>query len=265
MEGSFHRIARVMMLGTKAEALHALTHIGNTVATLIGKVLRVVLVLVMYWTIAYRVPNIPLWDTERFIFLGLTFYSIDLIASVFFHRNLLYYLPNDIHSGRLDRFLMQPLPLLPRIAFQRIDVIDALTAVVVCIYGVTRTVAAGFPIMNVIAFFVLCLFGVIATAGTVLIFGSLAFFTHSQDESGHVVDAVMSIGRFPLTVFPRGIKEIFLYTLPTGLIATIPVIALFDGISLGMWLFVLLYTSILLYSGWQLWNRGLRNYQSLNG
>lgn len=246
--------------GFAIETAYAINFLAGTC----GKILRVVLLLVFFQALTINVPAIGHWDTASLYILAATFYITDLIASVLFHRTLLFHMAGLIRKGEFDRFLIQPVSTLAHVAFHRIDPGDFLTLLpfgVFLIY-VVQHFGLEFSAAAILLYGVLILNAVVFIFSLTLILGSISFWAMQTDGFGRFTDHISGAARFPIDIFPKNFKRIVFYFFPIAILSIVPTLALFGKATLFDILYSIVFTALLFVVSLFTWQQGLKRYDS---
>lgn len=264
MAGKARRYIELIWLFIKFDYFVETAYTANFIAASLGKVTRVALSLVFFHALSVAVPGIPKWNELALFILVATFYIVDLIASIFFQRNILFHLPKAIRDGSLDRILVKPIHTLFHVSMQRIDIGDTIALIPFGFFWWYVWDRFQFqPSMLAVGAYVLCLFiALAATYGMVLILGSLSFWTVKSEGFGRFIDYISAAAIFPITLFPQQIQVLFFYVIPIALFAFIPTQALLGSLTWSMLIYAITATTLLLCVGAMVWSRGLQQYQS---
>lgn len=264
MVGSVTRYRKLLVLFLKSDFYLQSAYTLNFFSGVVGKILRIVLVLLFFQTLVLAVPGIPQWGSLELSVLAATFYITDLIASVLFHRNLLFHLPREIHDGTFDRTLRLPVPTLFYTAFQRIDAGDFLATLpfIVFWFYIGQHAVLAFTAWSIVLYIVLVLHAIVFIFALTLLVGSTAFWFPRGDGFGRLIDSSTGAGRFPFTIFPKKFQFVVFYVFPLALLATIPTQALLGTAQPFQMVYVVGFTFMLFVVSLLVWKRGLRAYQS---
>jgi ABC-2 type transport system permease protein len=235
----------------------------NFVFAVLGKLLRIGFVVIFFQSLT-RVADIPGWNGTALWVLAATFYLVDLAASVFFQRNLLYYLPEMIRTGQLDRILTKPVSPLALTAFHVIDVGDALAIAPLVVFWTGLAVGQGIELTigRVAAYLGLVALALVLTFFLMLLLGSLSFWTVRGDGFGRFVDRLTTVAQFPLDLFPRAVRVLLFSVVPLALLATLPTQALFGRVAPVQIIAASVATVAIGGLALLAWHRGLQRYSS---
>jgi ABC-2 type transport system permease protein len=264
MAGNFGRYSQLLYLFTKFDLSIHTTYLINFFAGVVGKLLRVFLIMLFFKTLVLRVPGIPQWNEMQLYVLAVTFYVTDLIASILFHRNLLYHLPRMIRDGTFDRILVKPIPQLFHAAFNRIDMQDMLAFIPFIYFWVYIIQHFDVPATpgTIALYIVLVLNAVVFTFALVLLLGSTSFWLTRGDGFGRLVDHATGSARFPFDIFPEKFKFVVFYIVPVALLATVPTQALLRLAAPLHIVYSVAFTVVLLFVALLVWRKGVNVYQS---
>jgi len=264
MVANIKRYAVLLLLFLKSDFYMQTAYASNFVISTLAKILRVGIVMVSYHTLVVSVPNIPSWSTPELYILAATFYVTDLVASIFFHRNLLYHLPREIREGTFDRTLQLPVPQLFYTAFQRIDAGDFFAVVPFAAFWVyvVQHFSLDLTFSAVVGYSVMVCNAIVFIFALVLLTGSSAFWFQRGDGFGRLLDNVTGAARFPFAVFPQAFQFVVFFIVPVALLATIPTQVLLGKAQMSQVLYSLVFTAVLLCIAVAVWRKGIRVYQS---
>jgi ABC-2 type transport system permease protein len=227
-----------------------------------GKVIRMVLLLLFFQAVFFKVDALGQWTFDQVLLLFATFHMVDYLMSITFQRNLSYHLPALIQNGNLDSRMILPVNLLFLSSLESIDMMDlvsfipclgllayalyrlefAFTWLQALVYGLARTRCCSF-----------CRRSDIAT---------ISFWTTQSAGLGRIFDDLTRIGRYPLDIFEGFWKFVFIYVLPLALIAQAPSQALLGSLDPGFALYAFGCSSLLVVIAVGFWKMGLRAYSS---
>ena len=266
MVGNVQRHLQLLIVYAKQSLVNETTYRSNFVMATIGKILRIILLMVFFYSVSQRVPSIGEWNTETLYILVATFYIVDLVASIFFQRNLLYHLPRAIQDGTFDTFLLAPVSTLFQSSFRRIDPGDTVALIPFVGFWIwmVRSLTLDLTTFHVVAYLLFVLIGILLTYALTLGFGALAFWTVRGDGLGRMVDSITNASVYPLDIYPQPLRTVFLSAIPIALFAVIPTQALTGTLSVAHGILSLVVTTVFFCLALLLWNRGLRRYNSVS-
>ncbi len=264
MAGSIIRYLSLTQLAAKFGLYNESAYLINFIAATFGKLLRIGLFMIFFDSIALVVVQVPSWTRDGLLTIIATFFIVDLVASILFHRNLLFHLPEHIQDGTFDRYVVRPAPTLFQVSFRVIDIGDVVTLVPFIIFWgwmVSRFPAAigtgaifGYIGMMVVA--------VVFLYALVLLIGSISFWTVRGDGAGRLTDYMAGAASFPLDIFAAPFRQIAFWVVPVAILSVVPAQVLFGTASLMVVGYSILFTVVLLCIALRVWNRGVRRYDS---
>lgn len=206
-------------------------------------------------------PSIGGWSGSQVLLLfGLTAGALGL-SELFF--NHLWYLPYYIVNGELDRLLLYPVRSLPFFlitspelhSFGNLASGLALTG-----WSLALTDAAWWA-WPLALFCMAC--GAVIYTGVLVICSSLSFFfTGPRFGLAMLVHHLLMTSRYPLGIFPEGMRLLLLVVVPFGAFNYLPAHHLFHGG--GLWKVAalpLLAAGVVTLLAWKAWETGLSRYE----
>lgn len=222
-----------------------------------------VFVLLLFFDFLYLYTNaLASWTHEQILVLVACYFTIEFIYGITFHRNLLYWFPNQLRKGDFDFTLVKPVVPLFHTSFQAFDFFDLFsTAPVVFLWiYIFKTTEVSWPMVPLVLFFIIL--GLVFMYGFTLLIASTAFWTIQATGLGRMTEHFMRVGRYPADVFTGGWKILFWYVLPVGIIATLPAKIWFSMVDISYAAYTFFITIALFAAALGLWRHGLRHYQS---
>lgn len=203
------------------------------------------------------------WTRGEMYVLSLFWMLSDEIY-IFFFSNNLYNLASKINEGTLDILITKPINTLFLVSTQYVGV-RAIQRFITY-FGVLIYVIIHFDIQftifsSVLAFFFLFC-GICINYAITLVLNTLNFWFEKIENINILWDSFVGTGKFPLEVFGRGLKILFLTFLPIAYLAYFPATAAL-GKNPGMMFGIIpLFTVFLLIIAISFWNFSLRRYTS---
>lgn len=204
------------------------------------------------------------------LIVGMRLMSHGLYVLAFDNITFLARLVND---GRLDGYLLRPMPLLVQVLISefRVSAVGDFT-VGLTVGGVAVTVSSVHWTVPAVLFGVAAVIGgMFVEAAVQLTLSCLLLRTPATWVLGNWVDRIMgTFGNYPLSVFPPLLRGLFTFVLPLAFIAYLPVLVLLGRTpsnSIDRWL---AYGSpvvgiVLFLAAARLWSWSLRYYRSVGG
>jgi len=229
-----------------------------------GKIIRIALLLFFFQAIFLQIDRLGQWTFDRVLLLFATFHVVDFLMSITFHRNLAFLLPRRIQRGELDWRMILPVNLLFFVSFEELDLMDFFSFIPTLGFlgYVLYRLDYNFSWVQGVAYVLLLGNALVFLFATILLIGTISFWTTQSAGIARIFDNLLKIGRYPLDIFEGFWKVIFIYLLPLVLIAQIPAQALLQALSFKFILSAFCVSGIFLVLALGFWRIGIRNYLS---
>ena len=167
-----------------------------------------------------------------------------------------------VRDGSFDYTLLQPVNSLFLVSFSRIvlwRIWDLVLAGVLIVVGLRLDGGSATPLS-------LVTFGLLVASGAAIIYSlwivliAFTFWFVKFDNNVTILQAMLSAGRYPATVYPPWLRLIVTFVVPVAVATTVPLQALRGDLGPGQ---VLLYLGVGAASvlvAMQVWKAGLRRY-----
>ncbi len=257
------RYLRLAQLLVTASYKRQIAYRASFFIAAIAKFTRVGLYLLLFESLLSFTSVIGGFGREAVLAHYATAYVLVLLAQTSFQRNLTFGIVRLIQRGRLDGMLVRPIHPLFQVAFNDGDLYDTIT-VIPLMFFLAATVARvpGLTVGRIVAYLaffpvtLLFLFGISALLST------LSFKIVRSNGAGRVLISVFRSAQYPVTAFGGGWQTLFLYILPIGLIATVPMLALTGSLHAGLAITSVMMGVGCFFIGCVTWMRGLKSYTS---
>ena len=243
-----------MKYGLQREMLNKVTFFSNIIFMILNNAAFLV-----QWIILFSLKdNIGGYSVKQVILLwGLASGTFG-VAHFFFKES--FNLAENINTGKLDTFLIQPKNVLLSVITSSVEVSaigDILYAyIMLLIYGVT--------IKNFILFTFFCIVGGIIMVCLSVIVASLSFWFGRVELLSHTLNTfITSFSTYPEGIFKGIIKVIFYTLIPIGFMSYIPVQVITTS-NYVLLLIVLLVAIFFIGITYIIFNKGLKKYSSSN-
>lgn len=171
----------------------------------------------------------------------------------------------DIREGSLDFALMRPVNTQFLISIREIvvyRVVDMILGLCVAGFGCYK-LTGQLPLDEAFLFAVLLAAGFVIVYGVWLILGTLCFWFIRVQNIEMVFWNVFEAGRFPIVIYPPGVRWTLTYLIPLAFITTVPAAALIGQESMltpnaPIWA-ILMAVAMFIVSN-RFWRFGLRHY-----
>lgn len=240
--------------GLQREMLNKVTFFSNIIFMILNNAAFLV-----QWLIIFSLKdNIGGYGIKQVILLwGLASGTFG-VAHFFFKEA--FNLSEDINTGKLDNYLIQPKNVLLSLITSSVEV----SAIGDLLYAYIMLFLYGITLKNFILFTFFCIVGGIIMVCLTVITASLSFWFGKVELLSHTLNTfITSFSTYPEGIFKGFIKVIFYTLIPIGFISYLPVNILTTFhytkilIVLGVTLLSIVLTFIVFY-------KGLKKYSSSN-
>jgi viologen exporter family transport system permease protein len=171
-------------------------------------------------------------------------------------------LMEDVRQGTLDYALTKPedAQLLVSVRETRIwQAVDILVGTIVLVVAVIQ-LENGIGVWDALAFAVALLLGAITIYCFWLILTTLAFWVVRIHETVELFEGVYQAGRWPVTVYPFGLRVMLTFLVPLAVAITVPAQGITSRLTPQILVLAFAFTALLVAATRWLWKRGLRRY-----
>ncbi|MBU2634525.1 MAG: ABC-2 family transporter protein [Nanoarchaeota archaeon] len=232
--------------------------LGLIFADLIGPI-----IILLIYTYSSGIPG---WKFEEFILFQGTFILVNGLA-----HTLLFGLPfqviRSVQQGTFDKVLIKPFNPLLYLSFSSIDIegiAEVLAGLGLIIWAFVKLGIIVFS-WNTLLFLFLILLAFVFLYATFVLMSSLAFLFVKSFGLFDLFFKIIDVARYPLSIYEGGMRFVFTFLIPIGIISFYPVNVLLGGLSIMTLLEILI--PVLLFLGFSvfMWNRAIRKYTSAGG
>jgi len=257
---SFHLLGSFFAQRAKASMAYRSDFFISTVSTVAFGVMNISLL----YAICSRIPTLLGWSfNELLLIYGLGELNFGVFAMFF---TFLYGVPSlYIVEGKLDQKLTRPVPIYLQLAaegFNFKDIIIVAKGVGIVIYAATAlSLDISFSQSLMIALF--CMSAVAIYASVFTIFASLSFWVIDRSGFFSPLFPISDFSRFPVTIYPLGIRLFLTWVIPFAFVAFYPATAILDrGEFLNMAGLAPLVSLAFVLVASRIWKAGLARYES---
>jgi ABC-2 type transport system permease protein len=251
---------RLAIMSFWVQAVSPLSSFGY----LLGKLVRIAFFLVFLKGIFRHTDALAGYSLAEAALFFLTFNLVDILAQLFFRG--VYGIRGLIRDGEFDYFLIQPMNVLYRVAFNTVDFLDVLTALPVFIitFFVMKQIPSGLDPVNVALYMALLVNGLLIAFAIHVAVASLAVLTQELDNTIWLYRDLMTLGRFPADIYAPVMRGVITYVMPIAVMVSFPSKALL-GVLSGRWVLQALITALIsvALSLW-FWRFATRRYTSVS-
>lgn len=244
----------------KTSLLQAFSLKASFALRLVFMVFNNLIMLVGWWAMFTRFDTINGWTFKDFMFMtGLTVSAFSLWP--LFFRGAGIYMARLIEYGDLDTFILQPKNILFHISCSISDPSGFGDLIAGCLLIILSGLLTTSTVFLILFFF---LVAAICFLSINFIVSSLPFyFKNMADISERLFYIFFNIAGYPGSIYTGYAKLLLCTLLPTGLISILPV-QLLHQFSIGLFLYMLLFTLGLFSFSIFLFYKGLKRYESGN-
>lgn len=259
------RYLRLFIVLIKFGFIRATAYPPSFFAAIIGKILRIGLTLVFFQAIYLHTSILAGWNYSEILVLAASYFSIEAIVLVTFHRNLIYWFPQRLRDGTFDGLLTKPISPLFYTSFKIIDAFDltasSISVAILWWYIFSKQIISP-TFFEAGLFIFLSAIAVIFVFSLLLIVASTAFWTITTTGAGRLFESVFRAARFPGDIFKGPAKIALLYILPIGLIISVPADVLRGKFVWPHIIYLFVFTAVLSIAAFKFWHFALRRYSS---
>ncbi len=233
-----------------------------------GKLVRLVFFIVFIAAIFRHVSSVAGYSMEQVALFFLTFNLVDIVVQILFRG--IYMIGRDVREGDLDFYLIQPINPLFRICSNWVDFLDFLTllpvlGLIVYIFPrILHTYTAAELILNGLIYVVLCLNGIVIAFSIHVLVASVTVWTQQLENSIWMYRDLVSLGRFPVDIYPRFMRVILTYVFPISVMISFPSKALLGILAPEKILLAFVISGVLLFVALSTWKQALKRYTSVS-
>lgn len=212
-----------------------------------------------------QVPSLNGWDFSATLSLLGVYLIVSAIRNLFIGPSLesLVGLGQEVWSGQFDFTLLRPTNTQFLITFRiwrLFSLIDLTLGIGVFLYAVFQA-AETTSFMAWLLFFLSMTASIFILYAILLTFTALVFWNPGYLFTW-VFDAIFQLARYPLGIYPAGIRIILTWIIPVGIITTIPAQAITRQVGLPTVLLICTAAALLFFLSSWLFNKGIRQYHS---
>lgn len=214
----------------------------------------------------YAGGSIAGWSAqEAFLLTGIA--SLTHQIFVCFFINPLFMLPQHVWSGQFDYILTKPLhPLFSAAASSEVAISNIPNLIInfcVVVYLLFFN-KIEFNQINIVFFIAAIAFSIAVRVAFALLCVAPVFFSERLAGVEDSYWSVSSLGRYPLSVYPKWISKFLTFILPMGAIAYVPAGILYQKLTINDFLVSVIASTVFCFICYKFFMLSMRNYQSVN-
>ena len=231
---------------------------------LIGKLLRFFLFLIYLIAIFDHLPGLKGYKMPEVVLFFMVFNLID-VGSQFLFRGL-YGIKYLIEEGDFDKILTQPIHPLFRVSSMSTDLLDLLTLLPIGLVTFWTLSKLTVPVTasNLVFFIFLIGNAMILSYAFHVFVASLSVRTQELESAIWVYRDVMTLGRFPVSIYSELIRSILITLVPIGIMISFPAKALLGLLSWQGFFYAIGISLVFHVASQWFWRRTLREYCSIS-
>ncbi len=210
-----------------------------------------------------QTPSIAGWSKAEIYLLSTVWLIASEIFTALFSMGL-WNISSLITSGDLDIYLTKPVSTLFLVSCKQFIVRGVYRLIIKLgiLVWVLYTFHMSLSLKESLIAISLLLCSVIINYAFTLIPNTFSFWLTKITNVNEVMGEIADFGRFPLSIWPKAARVIFLTILPVGFMAYVPVAAF-----LGRWpwyavLYTFIFTALLFFVSVKFWNYAIKRYSS---
>ena len=247
---------KIQIARLKADNLDTIISIANFI---VFQFIQILFIFIMYST----VDLFKGWYLGEMIFLH-GFFNLTYYFDKFLSDNFLT-LEQKINKGVLDKYLIRPKPVIFQLLLEKNNFIDLFVSVFGLVFIVYsfKFEYISLDFFKIIFLIVSFFFVVFVRSLFKLLLASIAFWTRTSFVFAITFSQITEYSKYPITIFPVGIRFVFLTIIPISIFGSLPVgliLGKFSFIPYGVILVIfLIFLPVVTY---YVWKKGLSRYVS---
>lgn len=236
---------------------------ADTWMKLISNLFYIALLFITIEVVFTQTGAISGWTKEEVYLMAIFWVMADELF-IWLFRGGLEKIPDAIADGELDVYLTKPTSTLFLMSCKYIltrGLYRFITQVIIFIWILYRY-QISVHIEHALLGFIILITAVFIDYSRVLIANTFGFWFHRIDNVNSLIGQVGSLGRFPLTIWPKTVRILFLTALPVAFSGFMPAATF-----VGKWpwygiAYAMVFCIVLFAIAVKFWNFALRRYSS---
>lgn len=168
-----------------------------------------------------------------------------------------------VKRGIYDKYMTKPLPTLFQVIIEKFD----FNALAELLLGTFLILKYGFSyfhnIRNFILFFILIINGILIYLSIKIMCAAIAFYTKSSFYFLNSIYHISNFSKYPISIYPKGIRYMLYTLLPFGLTTYLPFLAITNELKLNIFTILAFFSGIFFfYLATIVWRVAEKNYES---
>jgi ABC-2 type transport system permease protein len=243
------------------------TQMSNPIASvgyLLGKLFRLVFFIIFLLAIFQHTDRLAGYTLPESALFFLTFNAVDIMAQLFFRG--IYGIRSIVRDGEFDYFLIQPTHLIWRVCFNTVDFLDLgmLMPIFGTIFYLFKKIPGIFSLGPALLYAVLLMNGMIIAFAMHLAVAGLAVWTQEMDNSIWIYRDLITLGRFPPTIYDTPLRMAMTYGIPIAVMVSFPAEAALGTLSGRLLIVAVIMSGLSLGASLLFWQFSTRRYTSVS-
>lgn len=215
------------------------------------------------WVIGGAMRSVEGWTyPEMVVVTGLFIFLKGLIDGAI--NPSLTAVVEHIRDGSFDFILIKPADaqfLVSTEKFQLLKMVDTVAGTLLMVHGF-RLLGSAPTAAHVAAAALLLVSAATVLYALSLLVVCVAFWSSRMDNLAYLFMSVFDFARWPVSVFPRGLRLVFTYVIPLALMTTYPSMALLGKLSPGVGMAAFAGAFVFFAAARYVWSRAIGQYTS---
>jgi len=246
----------------KASFVADLEYRANFITRIFTDIFWYLAQIITFETLYRHMDKIGDWSLPQTrVFLGVLF-VVDAIYMIVFHDNL-DQISERVRKGELDLLLAKPVNSQFMLSTQRVSTAlfgNLMIGMSWLIYSLSQIPTL--PLLNYFWFLALIPAGLVAIYSVRFGFCTMSLLFTRAENIQYMWFQIYKLGMRPDSIYFPWVRFLLVTVLPVGFVASIPSRALMEPANHALFLWVILWSCILLYLSHRWWNWCLKHYSS---
>lgn len=209
-----------------------------------------------------QVDSIAGWTRQEALVLSVTGSMFNSLLWLFIIPSILD-LSEKIRKGDFDFYLLRPVDSQFLVSISRFE-FDSYLRVLAMIILLFRLVPQAGPVsvFGILGFVILIGLGMVIYYSMFLLIATLCFWLIQLEALEDLFDTMVTMGRYPTSIFEGGLRVIFFYLIPMVFVATFPVQVLLGKSGFELVVLGFVMAAVFLFASNRFWNFALKHYSS---
>ena len=253
-------LGQYMRISFASAAAYRADFLMGVVITLLGSLLAPLLTILIYSNDA----EIPGWHFHEALLIQAVYMLCTGLCAPFFN-NMVWNTMDHVREGTYDLLMLRPgstIFITVASAFSLENTGSLLGGILMFAYALTQLPSPS--LIDVLQFVFLFSMGVCMYFGFMLLMAAVSFKWVGNSRLPSIYHSFSMFGRYPGTIFPRGLQFIISFGVPVAMLGYFPASAILGRTSWEMFAAALSCVGFLLL-GWGVFRRMIYLYQSAGG